>query len=448
MRFLWLLAAMVLGGVTVFADAKGPFPVPGKPEDMGKGIQRTMSLLAKSTPTHHNTVKVLVYGQSISEQKWWELVRDDLKKRFPDADLVMENRAIGGFASQLLVNTVQHDVYTFYPDLVIFHVYGADEQYRQIIGGIRKNTAAEVLIQKDHIAANWPDPKATPQTNKGAWWDNYMNDMVLPSTAEKYQCGIVDIRSAWMKYLKDNNLQPPALLRDGVHLNDDGCVVMAAFIDQYLVYRPELPADSTLVRDIPVSADQWKGGDLTMPFEGNRVDIVAAAGTGQADVLDRRQEAIRASRVLLHPAAGPAAWSAPVVLTRVDHEKPLLPETWTFTITKVHADGKGFDYEVVGTKTGADGAGSTKTIFHSNSGRAIIDPSWFFRSDRNGPIAAGAKMTWEVVGILADAYAVPANGRDPRADRDNRAGPGKQTAHPDAAQHQWRGRAVEGHPGV
>ena len=99
------------------------YPIPGKAEDMGKGIQATMMLLATSTPQKHNKVKVLVYGQSISEQNWWKLVNEDLRKRFPEADLVMENRAIGGFASQLLINPLQHDVYTFYPDLVIFHVY-------------------------------------------------------------------------------------------------------------------------------------------------------------------------------------------------------------------------------------------------------------------------------------------------------------------------------------
>ena len=90
------------------------------------------------------------------------------------------------------------------------------------------------------------------------------------------------------EYLKTNNLEPKALLTDGVHLNDKGCQVMAGLIDQYLVYRPELPADASqrLVRDLPVTEAMWKGGELTVEFEGNRVDIVGAGtSASEADVL-------------------------------------------------------------------------------------------------------------------------------------------------------------------
>ena len=86
-------------------------------------IQRTMNLLANSTPENPNTVKILVYGQSLSEQDWWLKVKENLKNRFPDANLIMENKAIGGFASQILVKTMERDLLDFYPDLVIFHVF-------------------------------------------------------------------------------------------------------------------------------------------------------------------------------------------------------------------------------------------------------------------------------------------------------------------------------------
>ena len=79
------------------------------PSGWGRNIQRTMRLLATSTAEQRNTVRILFYGQSITEQKWAKLVEEDLRRRFPHANLVVENRALGGFASQLLVKTAETD---------------------------------------------------------------------------------------------------------------------------------------------------------------------------------------------------------------------------------------------------------------------------------------------------------------------------------------------------
>src|SRR5262245_7998484 len=78
---------------------------PADTSSYGQHIQRTMSLLAGSTPEHHNTVRILFYGQSITAPPWYKQVEADLKKRFPNADLTVENRAISGFASPYLFRT-------------------------------------------------------------------------------------------------------------------------------------------------------------------------------------------------------------------------------------------------------------------------------------------------------------------------------------------------------
>jgi len=66
-------------------SATSPFPPVKFPDasDWGKNIQRTMRLLATSTAEKRNTVRILFYGQSITEQKWARLVEDDLRRRFP-----------------------------------------------------------------------------------------------------------------------------------------------------------------------------------------------------------------------------------------------------------------------------------------------------------------------------------------------------------------------------
>jgi hypothetical protein len=84
-----------------------------------------MHLLATSTPAKRNTVKILVYGQSISKQEWWLDVKKNLIGKYPNADLIIENRSIGGFSSYQLRKPMVFDLIPFYPDLVLFHVYGS-----------------------------------------------------------------------------------------------------------------------------------------------------------------------------------------------------------------------------------------------------------------------------------------------------------------------------------
>jgi hypothetical protein len=97
------LFAMLLLSVCAFeTSAQAPYPAPrslGAVETYGRNIQRTMRLLATSTPQCRHTVRILFYGQSITEQSWSKLVSADLRRHFPHADLVIENRATGGHSS-------------------------------------------------------------------------------------------------------------------------------------------------------------------------------------------------------------------------------------------------------------------------------------------------------------------------------------------------------------
>ena len=119
-----LLVLGTIPGQSRAANGPPTYPPPtfGDTSGWGRNIQRTMRLLATSTPQKRNTVRILFYGQSITEQPWWQAVADDLRARFPHANLVIENRALGGYASQLLVKTSETDLYPFYPDLLIFYV--------------------------------------------------------------------------------------------------------------------------------------------------------------------------------------------------------------------------------------------------------------------------------------------------------------------------------------
>ena len=154
----------------------------------GKSIQRTMRLLATSTAEQRNTVRILFYGQSITEQKWAKRVEEDLRRRFPHANFTCENRALGGFASQMLVKTAEADLYPFQPDLLIFHVYGAHDKYEDIIRRTRERTTAEILMQNDHVtkpADFTEETDAAKLPPAGKHWDAFMNHNWLPSLAKK-----------------------------------------------------------------------------------------------------------------------------------------------------------------------------------------------------------------------------------------------------------------------
>ncbi|MDX1933115.1 MAG: hypothetical protein SFU56_10960 [Capsulimonadales bacterium] len=382
-------------------------PPPNDPDAAGRGIQRTMRLLATSTPQHRNSVRILFYGQSITEQKWWEQVADDLRRRFPHADLDIRNRAIGGFASQRLIRPAQHDIFPWYPDLVIFHVYGADQEYEEIIRNIRTRTTAEILMQKDHVT-RWPLPVHDPSADKSDWWDDRMNHQRLPEIAAKYDCGLVDVRGEWLRYLKANALEPKDLLTDGVHLNEHGCFVLAEIVKQYLVYRPERKADDPRVRDVVVGQDvRWKEGRLTLDFVGNRVDLLPGArgGGGSVRILidGKAPSAHPECYTFSRPAPNP--WASPLALVRVDSVRPLLSEDWTLTVTEVtgEKDDVVWSYRVVGSLTGEDGTGKSDAVFVSASGRVRIEPASFFRGF-NPPLPKNHRITWQSYLMGTDHY--------------------------------------------
>jgi hypothetical protein len=407
---LWLASELRAG------DPQASFPKPPPASDQqaaqfGVNIQRTMNLLASSTPEHRHKVRILFYGQSITEQNWWKLVAEDLRKRFPSADLEIDNRAIGGFAAQMLILPAEHDLYPFYPDLLIFHVYGSNKEYEEIVKSARSRTTAEVLMQTDHLTS-WPPAVIDPDKDKGAWWDNLMNKELLPGIAKKYGCGLADNRSQWFDYLKANKLEPKSLLVDGVHLNDHGNFLMAELVKRYLVLRPDLPSDNwrDTVRTLVIGKDvAWKDGQLVLEFEGNRVDLIAAKAGDRKPV---------AARVLIDgkkpsefpgnyriTRAQPGPWS-PATVVRVDHDKPLQVEDWALKVTSVKDNSSAWEFDVTGSKTGSDGHGSSDKAFVSKSGRVKIEPGAWFHPQKN-KVPVGYEIKWKVLPMFVDVYEAP-----------------------------------------
>ncbi len=384
--------------------------------NLGVGIQRTMTLLATSTPEHRKRVRILFYGQSITGQPWTGLVAEDLKKRFPNADLDVVNKAIGGFASQLLVKTTEHDVFTYRPDLVIFHVYGANNTYEDIIRSIRTRTSAEMLLQKDHIGSkmppvvkDWDAASALQTTDHEMWWDYMMNQVFIPDIAKKYGCGVADVRTPWRQYLTANMLEPKALLSDDIHPNDHGGFVMASIISQYLVHRPDLSDQAwrDLARDLE---PQVAGKQMTVTADGNGFELligeVVKPITGTVTIDGKKPSEYPGCYVITLPSPAPPV--SPVSLIHIDHNAPLLVENWTLTITSVADDGASWGYSLKGSVTGADGEGNSGAAFTSKSGRIVIKPDSWFKGWTPRKLTIGTAVEWKVLPMYADHVEIKA----------------------------------------
>ncbi|MGB5961789.1 MAG: SGNH/GDSL hydrolase family protein [Coleofasciculaceae cyanobacterium] len=377
-----------------------------------------MTLLTTSTPEHHNKVKILFYGQSITKQKWWLDVANDLKKRFPNADLVIENRALGGFDASRLIRPAEHDLYPFYPDLTIFHVYGGDQDYEAIIANIRRRTTSEIAFHSDHIT--WLPTGTEADTFdelKTYEWHNYHSFHWLARIAEKYECELMEIRRPWRQYLKDYNLQPKALLSDNIHLNDQGNFLLASLIKPHLKYNPKFSTDlwKNLVYNYQVGTDiQWQDGKLVLEFEGNRIDAIAANSSSKSAsakiLIDGKKPSEYPELYTITRPSNAVGVDWPAII-QVSSEKLLLIEDWTAKITEINQDSSQFKFEVVGSKTGRDGSGTSDNKFVSNSGRVVIEPqNWWLKNSQElsgKSTPKGFEIKWQVKPMFVDNYIAP-----------------------------------------
>jgi hypothetical protein len=400
-----------------FSTANLPFFVsPGLSDTMQLGLNtsRTLNLLHNSTSQNRNTVRILIYGQSISEQEWWLEVKKSVISRFPEANIIMENKAIGGFASQLLYKTVEMDVSSFYPDLVLLHDYGDNRYYDSVLYTIRSRTASEIAIMTDHY------------TGENRWSDT-MSYHILPAFAEKYKCDIINIRDPWKKYLKDNDLEPSALLKDGVHLNDYGNFFMAQLVKPLFTCKTELPPDQFGLCTTFINKKDFlfRGDTLTLSFNGNKADVI----------IDNNEPLSTDSLKVLVDGLPPSSykgcffisrpyndsgkkwpWELPAMI-HVNHTKPWINEEWTCTFTSAEPPFSDFGFKIEGSVTGPDGEGRGMADFVSPSGRVIIHGGdadkggdWYLKRSYEvlkTIVTPGESVKWKTFFIGNDYYKPP-----------------------------------------
>ena len=406
-------------GLDGFKLAEPDFPY-------GSRIQRTMRLLATSTPQQRNQVKILFYGQSIIAQNWWKAIVADLRERFPDADIVATNPSIGGFQSNWLKDTMYADAYPANADLICFHDYGTNDrsELEEIFANLRRLTTAEVMPFTHHMAG------------QKAWAGGHDRESkFIKELAEKHGFEVVDIRTDWKRYLEFAKSDAYTFLKDVVHLAPNGEMLWTKFTLPHFQYRPDAKPDwrerikvftPDGKRFIATQAEYPSGGvklaqPLKFSFEGNRVDILSnpTPGTklGTAKILiDGKSPS--ALRELYYSTTGtrPPDFFWPMI-RRVEVGKNPILEDWKITFKNIRDSGTNFEYAVTGSVTGPDGTGNAKERFVSQSGRLIINPKWFMiaplmKQARKGqPYPDGTTCTVTIRGNFLDIWkpVLPAN---------------------------------------
>jgi hypothetical protein len=394
-----------------FTDAATFFSIPQtrQPPPFSAHLARTMELLESGGT---DTVRVVIYGQSISMQDWWKTVKGYMEKKYPTTPLLVTNRAIGGFSTDRLKGMVENDLVPLSPHLILFHDYGGEEDYEKIIRIIRSRTTAEVAVQTDHVAVGQNED-----------WHDRHNNQWLPDLCRTYGLALIDVRSAWKEYLQRNQLKPEALLTDNVHLNAHGNYLMAGIINNYLaalspsVASPLPPTLRVIKRSQLPKVQQQNTSTLTIPIEGTGAVLVWPSKNPYIEKVAVQIDGNKPSALAeCYYYTRPTRRADVFFLTNMGQLLGMQlagnpqAEDWTLTVLSTDTLKGNLRFSLQGSLTGEDGTGSSDSLFRSRSGRIVIAPEGWFRRKSPGDfgqfawLSPGDKLHWQVKCMCRDEF--------------------------------------------
>jgi hypothetical protein len=412
-----------------------PIPPASGEADFGRRIQRTMELLATSGPQRRNRVRILFYGQSITQGMHSREMINVLRSRFPWAIIDFENRAIGGFGASSLVRTGEHDLYPRDADLLIFHVYGDAASLDTIFGNVRRRNSSDILVYTHHY--NWiSQPEALREriASLGRSTEEWH------ALAEKYNMELAPVYRDWPLYFRKHDWGLNEVMGDTVHSNVHhnavGHTLLAKLVLRNFRYHVGNPVNypDAVRRVEPGAGDvtltgEWQraedgvrtreeGARLKLTFEGNRIDILplatSAPGTARILVDGRPPAEFRELYAITRPSEGPYIWMP--ALKRVDFGPDVLPrvEDWTLTPFDVDLSAKKLSFTLEGSLTGPDGQGERNKEFVSESGRIVLHPGdfniiWPCTYRKQEALPEGYKVSWRVRPLFVDPWRPAAN---------------------------------------
>ncbi|WP_174274568.1 hypothetical protein [Sphingomonas bacterium] len=423
MRGRWTSCALLLAGLSACGERPAPHPM-GDTNPQSE-LARTLGTIRTSTANQPKTLKILFYGQSISQPKWTDIAVAHLRATYPNTRFIVRNLAIGGFESTKLERTVERDIDEVYPDLIVFHAYGDHRAYERVIKAMRTRTAAEIIVQSDHVTVP-VEPicrgglhltlRAPPGCKGFLWyrqnsWEEFFSGTAVPGIAWRYHLAVDPRRWGWNAYLKRHDLAIADLLADPPHPNDRGWALMARLFDAWFdkLVRDWTPHPQTLVWEQALPP----GNSATLEVTGNRIELIASAPLdGKVAVLvdgkpPRDLDGCwQTGRTDMLPNV--PYWPAirRVTMSAAAHQ----PGRWTAILHDLSPDQTKFTFRLYGPN-GADGQGDGMKDFVSPSGQVRIDArDWSIPAAmalKQQGVPEGYRIGWDRRFVCGDEPSTP-----------------------------------------
>lgn len=339
-----------------------------------------------------------------------------IREHFPGAPPVLYEKHVGSAVEyDFTRGWMRQHVLGKKPDLVILYSGGKAADLDKMLGDFRQHCTADILVASLHIREQ--DREITGATVNAPEWD------AVRLVALSHGCEWVDNRREWAAYLREHQQPIPWLLKDAVHQNDHGALVINENICRHLVesaqpaYRPEEREHSLWVKEagpagvaegIEVTGEQG----LVVRFRGIRIDLIGERrpeggmwgdGLKQPVLLDGvpLDQVPAFVTTLILPGGGNAKPAKGLAADRSPHQirlgpaGSLIPQAWTLRMTSDTGD-----FELLGSVTGYDGRGNNGTDFVSDSGQISVPIAlWRRRVEADGRHSnrAGDLFSWQVL---------------------------------------------------
>ncbi|AZQ67437.1 hypothetical protein EF888_10015 [Silicimonas algicola] len=372
--------------------------------------------------------RVLFYGQSIIGSGWGDLAMADLARLHPNMVFQWDNRSIGGFSAENLVHTASADLADLSPDLIVFHVYGDHRAYERTVVEMLRRTGADIILQTDH-ADTIPEPRCQvgltllvaqpkgcrswPLLRQGKWRD-YMSYHFIPALAERLHLAVQPVRQVWTDRLRAEGRRPEEVLKDGLHLNDEGRRWMADFFVDFIEQQTARSEGASRRRLLPLPQSD-ASGVRRLQTDADRVELVSRQPLGPLSIRIDGEAAEEHPSCVAHgrPTGSLPDHPWPSV-RKVSSESALVPEEWRVTMRDFSEDYSDFAFDVVGSVTGPDGTGRAGDDFRSGSGRVILDQAdWTTArlfAEKGVPIPDPLTVTFSARFLCDDVAAVGSGG--------------------------------------
>lgn len=380
-----------------YAEWRAQFPVrdlsprPGDGRNLATFLAKLESPLVPGEP-----LRVIGIGSSYTNMLGnGERLIQWIREKFPQAPPILYEKHVGSAVEyDFTRGWMRQHVLGRRPDLVILYSGGKAADLEKMLGDFRAHSSADVIVASLHLRER--DGTITDATVNEPEWD------AIRDVALKHGCEWVDSRREWAAYLQEHRKPIEWLLKDAVHQNDHGALVINENICRHLV--PGAGGDSLNETFFPIE----KGRDR-FEFTGNRIDLIGRRGPGggtlaaasiRIDGIPLDELPVFVTTVIVpgaknyRPERGSAADRAPHQVVLGDPAK-VVPQRWT-----IRSFGDAGAYELIGSITGHDGYGHNGDTFTGRSGQITVPGElWRRRLEADGVTYSnrdGDTFTWEV----------------------------------------------------